>query len=178
VCLNSVVDRIRIRILLFSWFWILHKFFSNILDINFTFVFLPCNCVLGCSLWRDIGTLFREIFFWQKGIYIFKLSIFVKKLSNFCQCFRVVLLHIHLGSAAAWIRNELGYILILIKVMYRIQYCEKKKKQFKSSRNSAADTSLSFTSWMRTIFVTDPKNLTGWQYPGGYKEMSSILADQ
>ncbi len=38
-------DFFRIRILLFSCFRIRHKFFSYILDINFTFVFLPCECV-------------------------------------------------------------------------------------------------------------------------------------
>ncbi len=40
----------RIRILLFSWFWIailfriLHEFFYNILNINFTLVFPSCKC--------------------------------------------------------------------------------------------------------------------------------------
>ncbi len=61
---SSVVDsewfffvriRILIRILLFSWFWILHEFFSNIININLTFEF-P-SCVLDWILWRDISFL-------------------------------------------------------------------------------------------------------------------------
>jgi hypothetical protein len=51
--------------------------FYNILDINFTFVF--ATFLLGMTRYK----LFRGIFFWKKGFYIFKLNIFVEKLSNF-----------------------------------------------------------------------------------------------
>ncbi len=44
-CWSGMIFRIRIRILLFSWFrdptWV----FSNILNINFTFIFPRCKCV-------------------------------------------------------------------------------------------------------------------------------------
>ncbi len=73
------------RILLFSWFRIrlriLHDFLNNILDINFTILFLPCKCVR--LLIRTRNKLFMGIFCGQKGIYIFKSGIFVEKLSNF-----------------------------------------------------------------------------------------------
>ncbi len=51
------------------------------IDINFTFVFLPCKCVRLLIMMRY--KRFRGIFFGQKGIYIVKLSILVEKLSNF-----------------------------------------------------------------------------------------------
>jgi hypothetical protein len=52
--------------------------FSNIIDINFTFVFLIKSClvtVLRCSLWRYIS-FSGEYFFWLKRIYVFEWSIF------------------------------------------------------------------------------------------------------
>jgi hypothetical protein len=60
--------------------------FSNILKINFTFVCMSCKCF---RLHYDDIQAFRYIFL-QKGIYNFKLSIFVARLSNFISNFRVV----------------------------------------------------------------------------------------
>jgi hypothetical protein len=56
---------LRIRILFFIWFRILHEFFSHIFNIRFTFLFPSRKCV-RLILWRDISfLLFREIF-WIK----------------------------------------------------------------------------------------------------------------
>ncbi len=84
----------RIRILFFSWFRIrtririllriLHEIFLIFLT-NFNFVSRLVR-VLGCILWRDISFLdtFLDTFtFLSKSIYIFLLSIFVEKFSNF-----------------------------------------------------------------------------------------------
>ncbi len=65
--------------------------FSNILDINFTFVFLPCKCARLLIMTKY--NLFR-------GIYIYLGNV------KFYQFFRVVLLLIHFGSGAARIRND------------------------------------------------------------------------
>ncbi len=52
--------------------------FSNILNINFN-LYSRLISVLGCILWRDISFFGK---FKKRGIYIFKLNIFVEKLSN------------------------------------------------------------------------------------------------
>ncbi len=52
--------------------------FSNILYINFTFVFLPSKCVRLLILTRYTVpvSFLKEYFFDQKGIYIFNMNIF------------------------------------------------------------------------------------------------------
>ncbi len=68
----------RIRIL----FRILHKFV--LLFLTWILPLYSCYVsVFGCSMLNlSRYKLFRGIFFWLKGIYIFKLSIFVEKLSK------------------------------------------------------------------------------------------------
>jgi len=58
--------------------------------------------------------LFTGNFFWQRRIYILKLSIIVEKLSNCYQFFRVVLHQGHFGSGAARIRHYFFRIRILL----------------------------------------------------------------
>jgi hypothetical protein len=74
--------------------------FSNILDINFTFVqvFLPFNkCVRLLITTRY--KLFKGIFLRQKGLFIFNLAFLLRNV-EFYRFFRVVLLKIHLDSGA------------------------------------------------------------------------------
>jgi hypothetical protein len=57
--------------------------FSNILDMNLTFFFMSCKCVAHNKL------LQRIFFFYKKNLFsIFKLSIFVGKLSKFLPVFQ------------------------------------------------------------------------------------------
>ncbi len=79
-CCGSEMIFFQIWIILLSCFSnrilfrILHKFFPNILGLNFMVPLYSCLAsVLGCSLWRDILG-----FFDKKGNYIFKLSIFIE----------------------------------------------------------------------------------------------------
>ena len=60
------------------------RIFTNILYINFAFVFLPCKCVKLLIMVRY--KLFRGIFFGEKGIYIHKLSIFLRNCQILSVC--------------------------------------------------------------------------------------------
>ncbi len=72
--------------------------FSNILDINFTFV------GYSCSLWRDIK-LFRGIFLNKEELIYLNWAFLLRNLPDL-----LVLLQIHFGSGAARIRirNDLS----------------------------------------------------------------------
>ncbi len=84
--------------------------FPNILDINFTLVFLPCKCVRLLIFCRDISLLW-EYFFWQKEIYIFNMSSFVFQGSYTSNSF---------GSRAAQIRNDFFRIRIRMRVLLKV----------------------------------------------------------
>jgi hypothetical protein len=63
---------------------------------------------------------FRGIpIFWLKGIYIFKLSIFVAKMEIFISFPELFYFQIHFGSGAARIRNDVFRIRILLKLSYQ-----------------------------------------------------------
>ncbi len=90
---------IRIRILLFSWFWIPHNFFL---------IFLTKSLPMYSWLFKFVRLLImtrykliREIFFWQKGIFIFYIEHLCWEIVKFYQFSRAVLLQIHFGAGAA-----------------------------------------------------------------------------
>jgi hypothetical protein len=69
--------------------------FSNILNINFYFVFPSCKCV-EFAYYDKILKLLRNFF-----MNIFNLSFFCREIVKFYQFFTVVLLQIHFRSGAA-----------------------------------------------------------------------------
>ncbi len=90
--------------------------FSNILKINFTYECTFCKCVR--LHYDEIQVLVLRDIFLLKGIYNFKLSIFVAKLSNCISNFRVVLQQIHFESGAIWIRFD--FFRICFRTLLRV----------------------------------------------------------
>ncbi len=70
----------RIWIRLFRWFRILHEFFSNILNINFIFVFPSCMCI-RLHIFKKRYKLFKEI---KKEIRIFSILLRIVKFYQSC----------------------------------------------------------------------------------------------
>ncbi len=91
--------------------------FFNILDINFTFVFLSCLVsVLGCSLRRDRSFLGKYLFDKKEFALSFKIGHFWWEIVKFYQFFRVVLLHIHFKTDLLGSGMIFFWIRILLKV--------------------------------------------------------------
>ncbi len=87
------------------------SFFPNILDINFTFVFLPCKCARSLIMTRFFS-FFANFFFTKKS------WVFLLKNCQILPFFvRVVLHQINFESWAARFRNDFSRIRILVKVL-------------------------------------------------------------
>ncbi len=93
------------------------KIFSDILDTNFTFVFLPWKCVRLLIMTRY--KLFKGIFFWQKGIYFLNWASFCWEISNFYQFFRGSFTS---NSFWSWSCSDPELFFLRIRILLKVSY--------------------------------------------------------